>query len=154
MKRCSKCKEWKEISEFGSNKSKKDGLATECKICANINSLRYSHSPHGSKMRKLYEQRDNVKKRKADYEHSERGKQNKRKNLNKFPEKRKARRMINNAIRDGRFPHSSTENCIACGNQAQEYHHYLGYDIEHWFDIQAVCKPCHIILDKAQVQLS
>lgn len=152
MKWCYKCKSWKKPSEFGSNRAKKDGLATECKVCANTNAMRYAHSPHGSQIRKLYEQRDSVKKRKADYEHSERGKQKKKKNLNKFPERRKARRMINNAIRDGRFPHISMQKCIICSKPAEEYHHYLGYAPEHWFDVQAVCKSCHIILDKATVQ--
>ena len=33
MKLCYKCKETKSIIDFGRNKSKKDGLATECKTC-------------------------------------------------------------------------------------------------------------------------
>lgn len=33
-KQCSKCKEWKDKSEFAKNRSKKDGYATECKVCA------------------------------------------------------------------------------------------------------------------------
>ena len=33
MKKCTNCKEVKELSEFGKNKSKNDGLQTECKDC-------------------------------------------------------------------------------------------------------------------------
>ena len=34
MKKCSKCQIHKELSEFYKNKSKDDGLSSECKICA------------------------------------------------------------------------------------------------------------------------
>lgn len=37
-KRCSKCKVEKDISEFGSNKSRKDGLNGYCRPCANADS--------------------------------------------------------------------------------------------------------------------
>lgn len=33
MKLCYSCKEVKEFSEYGKNKSKPDGLATECRVC-------------------------------------------------------------------------------------------------------------------------
>ena len=33
MKTCSKCKLSKELTEFGTNKTKKDGLQYSCKIC-------------------------------------------------------------------------------------------------------------------------
>ena len=39
-KRCSKCKEVKDLCEFNKNKSKKDGLSTECKSCV----TRYNHN--------------------------------------------------------------------------------------------------------------
>ena len=33
MKRCSKCKEWKDESEFNKNRKNKDGLKCQCKKC-------------------------------------------------------------------------------------------------------------------------
>ena len=36
MKRCSKCKELKPISEFAINKTKKDEHASDCKACRKI----------------------------------------------------------------------------------------------------------------------
>lgn len=36
MKRCSKCKELKPISEFAVNKTKKDGHASDCKACRKL----------------------------------------------------------------------------------------------------------------------
>jgi hypothetical protein len=41
MKKCSKCKEEKELNEFYSNKSQKDGLARYCKICDKETSKKY-----------------------------------------------------------------------------------------------------------------
>lgn len=32
-KRCSKCKEWKDVAEFGKNRSTKDGLRNMCRAC-------------------------------------------------------------------------------------------------------------------------
>lgn len=34
MKKCTSCKEEKELEEFSKNKKRKDGLQTECKVCA------------------------------------------------------------------------------------------------------------------------
>lgn len=36
MKRCSKCKTNKEILEFHKNRTRKDGLSAECKVCKSI----------------------------------------------------------------------------------------------------------------------
>ena len=41
MKRCSKCSLTKELDEFNKNKSKKDGLATECKHCKKLQDKKY-----------------------------------------------------------------------------------------------------------------
>ena len=39
MKKCSKCKEEKDYSDFYKNKSKKDGLGTECRSCCNTSKI-------------------------------------------------------------------------------------------------------------------
>lgn len=39
MKRCCKCKEIKDLSAFWKNKSRKDGLHQECKICSYSNKI-------------------------------------------------------------------------------------------------------------------
>jgi 5-methylcytosine-specific restriction endonuclease McrA len=41
MKICSKCKVDKDINEFHKNKSKKDGRATECKLCKRQQDIKY-----------------------------------------------------------------------------------------------------------------
>lgn len=40
-KRCSACKEYKDLSEFYKNKSKKDGLSCQCKSCARKYDTKY-----------------------------------------------------------------------------------------------------------------
>lgn len=40
-KKCCKCKEDKDVSEFNKNKTKKDGLSTYCRICNGIRSKQY-----------------------------------------------------------------------------------------------------------------
>jgi 5-methylcytosine-specific restriction endonuclease McrA len=37
LRKCSQCKDWKQRDEFYENKTVKDGLASNCKICASAN---------------------------------------------------------------------------------------------------------------------
>jgi 5-methylcytosine-specific restriction endonuclease McrA len=41
-KKCTKCKGWKDKSEFNKNKSKWDGLASECRECANAQKRKWA----------------------------------------------------------------------------------------------------------------
>lgn len=61
----------------------------------------------------------------------------------RYPERDKARVAVARAKKAGRLPKASDLLCVDCGRQAQEYDHYLGYNEEHWLDVQPVCKPCH-----------
>jgi hypothetical protein len=40
-KRCPRCGEIKDVSEFNKNKSRKDGLSYKCKICSRAESVKY-----------------------------------------------------------------------------------------------------------------
>lgn len=52
MKKCPKCKETKEFSEFHKNKARKDGHADRCKICVAENYQSWYHSDE-ERVRKL-----------------------------------------------------------------------------------------------------
>ena len=41
LKRCTKCKRWKEVSEFCKDRGRKDGLRIYCKSCNNAYVLRH-----------------------------------------------------------------------------------------------------------------
>lgn len=50
MKHCYVCKTEKDISDFYTNKSKKDGLASECKVCSRAKANKYHHA-NGEKVK-------------------------------------------------------------------------------------------------------
>ena len=41
------------------------------------------------------------------------------------------------------LPPASTRQCAECGQKAQSYHHYLGYEPDHWLDVIPLCTRCH-----------
>ncbi len=61
----------------------------------------------------------------------------------KYPEKNRARNAVCNAVRDGRLPKASTQNCYRCGKPANQWHHHNGYSEEHKLDVVPVCRLCH-----------
>lgn len=152
MKQCSGCKEWKDESKFYKNKSNKDGLTYKCANCMREATTQWASTPRGNKIKHAYNNSERGKEIKRKWAQTAAGKANKKYHLEKFPKKRKARRAINNAVRDGRFPHISTQHCDNCGQQAQEYHHHNGYDKAHWFDVIPLCRDCHIKLEKEIAQ--
>lgn len=58
------------------------------------------------------------------------------------PERIKARTYVNYLIRIGKLVSPKYLKC-KCGKPAKEYHHYLGYDKEHWEDVEVLCFDCH-----------
>ena len=54
-----------------------------------------------------------------------------------------AKNFVNHAIRDGKLSRPDIKLCLYCPKSAQQYHHYLGYEPEHWLDILPVCRKCH-----------
>jgi ssDNA-binding Zn-finger/Zn-ribbon topoisomerase 1 len=57
--------------------------------------------------------------------------------------KANARATIKNDIRAGKLPKASIFPCTDCGGPAREYDHHLGYEREHWRDVQPVCSRCN-----------
>lgn len=54
MKKCSKCGELKDESEFSNDSSKKDNLYSSCKECSNKKNKKYRNNERGKKQRKRY----------------------------------------------------------------------------------------------------
>lgn len=57
QKRCTICKQIKELSEFNKNKCKKDGLNTLCKICSQERSKQYYKENKEYHRKYIYERR-------------------------------------------------------------------------------------------------
>ena len=65
---------------------------------------------------------------------------------------RKAHYYVSNAVRDKRL--FKPNSCSQCGladsgieRSMIEAHHYLGYEPEHWMDVQWLCTRCHKIVE-------
>ena len=149
MKTCQSCQQIKSLSEFYPNRAQKDGLGCWCKICQN----NYQKTKKGKISRKRYDQ-------------SEKGKANRLKGNKKYRKTEKCRancrirqkryyiyhqnqilaqRIINKAVREGKIPRPDTLQCYDCFTQAEQYHHWLGYEPKHWLDVIPVCIKCHHI---------
>lgn len=125
MKQCRKCGEEKDLSEFFKDRSRKDGLQSWCKACraAHCKTPRGRESAHR-------------------YITSDKGLANEARRRRRDPEKRAARSAVTVAVRDNRIPPPSMLTC-ECGEPAQEFHHFAGYDEPNWFNVNPMCSPCH-----------
>lgn len=71
-------------------------------------------------------------------------------------DKEQARQRINVEVRTGRRPHPNALACVDCGHvwsdgeRRHEYHHHLGYDAAHHYDVVPVCTECHSKRDSAK----
>lgn len=163
-KKCPKCQTIKSISEFHKCKSTYDGVLCHCKSCrrayrqsdrGKVSEKRYRQSEKGKannhkagkKHRKTEKGKITNRKSVRKYQSTEKGKVVRREALKRFfarnPNQYKAKNAVNNAVRDGKLPRPNTRICHYCPNPAQQYHHWHGYEPEHWLDVIPVCRECH-----------
>lgn len=71
MKKCSKCQKNKELPDFGSNRSKKDGLNCYCRACAKVKGteyrIKYSEKVKASSEKYQTKYPEKIKTRNAEY---------------------------------------------------------------------------------------
>ena len=154
-KKCPKCKTIKSISEFNKNKKAKDELHSYCKSCLKIYSRIYRQSDKTKVANRLYQKRYRqtekgkayIKHYRKCYRQTENGKAIRKEGLKRFfdhnPNHLKAKTAVNNAIRAGKLSRPNTKLCHYCSKPAQQYHHWHGYEPEHWLDVVSTCKDCH-----------
>jgi len=51
---------------------------------------------------------------------------------------------VREAVKLGQLPPIKSCTCCECGKPATDYHHYLGYEKEHWLAVEPLCKSCHM----------
>lgn len=148
-KRCGTCEKVKPVSDFHRNKARDDGYHSRCKACRSLDAKEeYATNPDEAKGRINTWRQGNPDKRKAS---DKTWVQNNREKVYETvlrwvksnPEKRRAHEFVKNAIRNGKLPPVKTLACSFCPKQASHYHHYKGYDKEHWLDVVPVCSECH-----------
>ena len=138
-KRCCHCKQSKPLNEFYRNKSSDDGHHYECKVCKNERDRVYRRSAKGKAVNRRYQQSEKGKAAYKRYNQTEKGKARQK----RYPNQIKATRAVNHAIRAGKLPRPDTFSCHYCPKPAQQYHHWHGYEKEHWLDVVPVCIDCH-----------
>jgi hypothetical protein len=132
MKKCIKCGEVKELSEFYGDSSRKSGLHPWCKDCKKTKQKHYQKTTAG----KIVHSRANksycktLKGKKATRKKYEVQKEN-------HPEKEKARVALNDAVRVGKIKKGL---CVICKSNKVEAHHP---DYQKPLDIIWLCKDHH-----------
>jgi hypothetical protein len=161
MKTCKKCGETKDVGEFHKDKAKKDGLRNECRDCSIARINAYRQSDRGRQVVKKYNKSDDRKAAYTKYNNSpkmktvteryiktEKARMNVERYRSDHPEQWQAGNAVRNAVRRKRMPAASSLNCDHCGNPAKGYHHYMGYAVEHRFDVIPLCAKCHSLANR------
>ena len=117
LKSCTICKKWKSINAFGKDSSRGDGRKCKCMSCCK--GLHRHKSITRSETR--------VERRPGD--------------------KIQARKRINSDVELGLRPNPNDLYCSFCGHKdgdkRHEYHHHMGYDKDHHYDVIPLCTTCH-----------
>ena len=85
------------------------------------------------------------------YYQSEKCKSMSKRRYIRYPERFKAKQAVNYVVIINKIPHIKTRRCYFCFEQAQEYHHYKGYEHIFWLDVIPVCIKCHIKIHRKEV---
>lgn len=129
---CKDCETLKPITEYYFYKYL-GRHANHCKPCGRLRA-RISYRKHAERQART----------KRIYNQTERGKAAAKKRVYKaietHPEKHKARYMFRYAVQAGKI---QRQPCEICGLEKSEAHHYLGYEPEHWYDVQWLCRQHH-----------
>lgn len=137
-KKCTKCGESKNISEFYKNKIRKDGHSNRCKPCESeahkINwKIYYKENKEAIINRaKMVRQRDKDK-----------IKNRHRRYIKNNPDINHAHQAVQFAVRQGKLMPIKSLTCLYCGEKAKEYHHYKGYSKDNQLSVIPLCASCH-----------
>jgi len=148
---CSKCQEIKSLAEFHRDHYAPDGLTHQCKICrktyrqstrGKIAQKQYQQSVKGKAAYKRYDSKVHRQFLHKKYQQTLKGKATQTRFRTKYPNKVMSHRTVNLAVKAGRLPAVKTLKCVHCNNMAEFWHHYLGYESEHWLDVIPLCRLC------------
>ena len=121
MKRCTKCGRLLPRVEFAKDKTKLDGLRSNCKHCQR--EYRQKHKKEYCEYRKQW-----------DHTHPESVKKRSKIKRERFPERERARHFA-------RYHIPLKPQCELCGSTKRLEHHHPDYNFPEV--TVTVCKPCH-----------
>lgn len=153
-KRCSKCKEIKQLSEFGKCKRAKIGRQSYCKKCQTLWTRDYRKCKKCQTYQRNYWQSIQGKTIRKKYRQTKKGKRTECLSSAmyriRYPKKTAAVSAVGNAIKASKLPHPKTLKCVKCHKNAQEYHH-PNYTPKHQLDVIPICRICHIHLHNLKI---
>lgn len=166
-KRCSKCKEYKALTEFSKNGTRRDGLQGMCKDChrkwreehrAECNEYyrkwreehRAERNEQSRKWREEHRERNNEYQQKYYAKHRAERNEQKRKWREEHPEKVRAHRILNKAIKSGEIIRPKT--CSKCKGVGTEDNPIQGHHPDYSKPLQVIwlCQICHSRLHNAE----
>ncbi len=141
MKECTKCGVEKGLGDFHKSSCTKDGLYIWCKACRKSHYLkkRKREILRASEWQKNHKKHRSIYMREYNECHREEHKERSRKERLNSPEKVKARRVTNHAIRDGKLERPVI--CPSCNNGTFVEAHHEDYDKP--LDVEWLCMDCH-----------
>jgi len=129
---CSACRLVKSLTEFYTERCRKDGLSYVCKSCASLKAKRYYATDQGRKTL-------------AAYRRSDKGRQVRRLCVEKYYEEnplaRVAHKALNHAVEAGRIVKPTS--CEACQKSDAAHIHGHHEDYNKPLDVRWVCPACH-----------
>ena len=144
---CLKCPINKPVSDFYTDRSRKEGHCRWCKSCMNAYQRsergRAAHNKANAKYQQTPKGKAAIRKGVAKHSKTPKGKATHKRFIDRYPDHFKAKCAVNNAVASGKMPRVGTQICYYCPNPADHYHHWHGYEPEHWLDVVPACVECH-----------
>lgn len=136
-KKCFKCQETKDITEFYAHPKMSDGTVNKCKTCNKLdvrvnrkNKIQY-YQTYDLKRTKLDSRVKHQKSRRTVY-------------LEEYPERISANKQVTNAIKNGKLLRPAF--CEHCWQTCKPDAHHISYSKDMWLVVIWLCKSCHLTL--------
>ncbi len=148
-RRCSKCKNVKDVSEFHRSTRNPSGCKCRCKDCRRLDAAMPRSMEQGRIRKRKYKKTEKGRVTERRYRHTNKGKalMARYRAKSDVSLKRQAGSAVAYAILVNQLPRPSTFTC-KCGEAAQIYHH-PNYTKEYWLDVVPLCRKCHWLIHKA-----
>ncbi len=146
-KRCGHCKEARDVSLFGKNRSTSDGLNSWCKPCVRAWDNSEARKRYKVSWDKKWRETPEFQERWGAYYESDHARQlavkRTLKQQREHPERKSAQDAVYHAVKTGKLPSPKTLLCAHCDGPATAYHHALGYEKENRLMVEPICQACH-----------